>query len=206
MFWEYMLEIVRSIFLDILGGEPMGIIRLENQFIIALYAYAKVWLINYMPVILIGAAIFFVIGTTVFGRTCIYRPRGVFHRVFGTVFRLFTNIIFAWGFLIYGAAVGQIVNHNANEEDDNTHNGEENARITYTRRIHTGPIWNVVHSFTRLSLHFNLGRGIFRLFFYLLGFIPRLRDNTRVRTIIARALTFTVILLGVWKIPLDWTT
>lgn len=195
-FGAYMWDILVSIAREILRGEPMGIIRFENQLIMAVYAYVKVWLLNYIPVILIGAAIIFMIGTAVFGRPGIHRPRGLFHRVFGTIFRVFTNIIFAWGFLIYGAAVGQV---------DSTA-GEENARITYTRRVHTGPIWNVVHTFTRISLHFNLGRGIFRMFFYLLGFIPALRRNARTRGIIARVLTFFVILWGIWMIPFDWTT
>lgn len=183
-----------NVFLSLIWP-PKGIIYFETQVLMWIYAFCKVWLIHNMPIIIMAAAIIFVIGSVVFGRTRPHMPRGMFHRVFGTIFRIFTNIIFAWGFLIYGAAIGQV---------DNT-NGEANARISYTRRVHTGPIWNVVHSFTRLSLHFNLGRGIFRLFFYLLGFIPRLRENSRTRGIIARVLTFVVIFWGVWMIPYDLT-
>ena len=174
---------------------PKGIIYFETQVLMWIYAYSKVWLIHNMPMIITAAAIIFVIGCAVFGRTRLHMPRGMFPRVFGTIFRVLTNIVFAWGLLIYGAAVGQV----------DTADGEANARITYTRRIHTGPVWNVVHSFTRLSLHFYLGRGIFRLFFYLLGFIPRLRENARNRGIIARVLTFVVIFWGVWMIPYDLT-
>lgn len=193
-FVKYMCDILMTIGREMLRGEPMGIIRFENQMIMAVYAYAKVWLLNYIPVILVVAAIIYAINSAVFGHTRIHVRGGMFNRIFGTIVRVLTNIIFAWGFLCYGAAVGQV---------DNT-NGEENARITYTRRIHTGQIWNVVHTFTRISLHFNLGRGIFRAFFWALGFIPRLREDSRTRSIISRVLTFAVILWGVWLIPLDW--
>lgn len=184
--WEVFLSLI---------WPPKGIIYFETQVLMWIYAYSKVWLTHNMPIIIMAAAIIFVIGCAVFGHTRPHMPRGIFGRVFGTIFRVLTNIIFAWGLLIYGAAVGQVDNAN----------GEANARISYTRRIHTGPIWNVVHSFTRLSLHFYLGRGIFRLFFYLLGFIPRLRENSRNRGIIARVLTFVVIFWGVWMIPYDLT-
>ena len=195
-FVDYMCDILASIFREIFRGEPMGIIRFENQLIMAIYAYAKTWVLYYIPVILIGAAIIYALRSVIFGQTRIHVRGGMFNRAFGTIVRVLTNLFFAWGLLVYGAAVGQV---------DNT-NGEENARITYTRRVHTGPVWNVVHTFTRISLHFNIGRGLFRGFFWVLGFIPRLRENSRVRGIIARVLTFTVIFWGAWKIPMDWTS
>ena len=195
-FVDYMCDILATIGREILSGEPMGIIRFENQLIMAIYAYAKVWFLYYIPAIAIVAVIIYAISSAVFGCTRICVRGGMFHRFFGTIMRVLTNIVFAWGLLIYGAAVGQVDNAN----------GEANARITYTRRVHTGPIWNVVHTFTRISLHFNLGRGLFRLFFWALSFIPRLRDNSRVRGIIARVLTFVVIFWGAWKIPMDWRT
>lgn len=195
-FVNYMCDILATIGREILSGEPMGIIRFENQLIMAIYAYAKVWLLYYIPTVLIGAVIIYAISSAVFGRTRICVHGGTFRRVFGAIIRVLTNIVFAWGLLIYGAAVGRVDNAN----------GEANARITYTRRVHTGPIWNVVHTFTRISLHFNLGRGLFRGFFWALGFIPRLRDNSRIRSIIARVLTFVVIFWGAWKIPMDWRT
>ena len=195
-FVEYMRNILATIGVEILHGEPMGIIRFENQLIMAIYAYAKTWILYYIPAILIGAAIIYAVRMAVLGRTRIHVRGGFFNGFFGTILRFLTNVIFAWGLLIYGAAVGQVDNAD----------GEANARITYTRRIHTGPIWNVVHTFTRISLHFNIGRGLFRAFFWALGFIPRLRDNSRERSIIARVLTFVVIFWGAWKIPMDWTT
>ncbi len=195
-FGKYMYDILVTIGREILRGEPMGIIRFENQLVMAIYAYAKVWLYNYIPVILIGLAIIYMIGSGVFGRTRIHMRGGMLQRVFGTIMRVITNIIFAWGLLIYGAAIGQVDNAN----------GEANARITYTRRVRTGPIWNVVHTFTRISLHFNIGRGLFRGFFWVLGFIPILRNNSRARGIIARVLAFVVIFWGFWEIIPDWTT
>ena len=195
-FVDYMSDILATIGCEILRGEPMGIIRFESQMIMAIYAYAKTMILYFIPTILICVAILYALRSVVFGRTRIHMRGGMFNGFFGTIMRVLTNIFFAWGFLIYGATVGQVDNAN----------GEANARITYTRRIHTGPIWNVVHSFTRISLHFHIGRGIFRAFFWSLGFIPRVRDNARVRDIIARFLTFAVILWGFWKIPMDWTT
>ena len=195
-FGEYMYDILVTIGHEILRGEPMGIIRFESQLILAIYAYAKVFLYHYLPVILIGMAIIYMIGSGVFGRARIHVRGGMIERAFGTIMRVITNIIFAWALLIYGAAIGQVDNAD----------GEANARITYTRRVRTGPIWNVVHTFTRISLHFNMGRGLFRAFFWVLGFIPRLRDNSRTRSIIARLLTFGVIFWGAWMIPFDLMT
>lgn len=195
-FVDYMCDILATIGGEILRGEPIGIIRFESQMIMAIYAYAKTMFLYCIPAILIIGTILYAIRSVAFGRTRIHMRGGVFNGLFGTIMRVLTNLIFAWGLLLYGAAVGQVDNAN----------GEANARITYTRRIHTGPIWNVVHSFTRISLHFNIGRGIFRAFFWVIGFIPRLRDNSRLRGIIARVLTFAVILWGFWEIPMDWTT
>lgn len=184
--WEVFLSLI---------WPPKGIIYLETQVLMWIYAFCKVWLIHNMPTIIVALSIIFVIGCVVFGRVRPHMPRGSFHRIFGTIFRVITNIIFAWGMLIYGATAGQV----------NNTNGENNARISYTRRVRTGMIWNVVHSFTRLSLHFYLGRGIFRLFYRLLGYIPRIRENDRVRTIVARILTLVIVLWGVWMIPYDLT-
>ncbi len=195
-FGLYLWDILQEIIQEIFQGEPMGIIRFENQFVMATYAYIKAWLIHYMPLIIMSAAIIFVIGCAVFGRTRFHMPRGFFPRIFGTIFTVFINILCAWGLLIYGAVAGQV----------NNDRGENNARITHTRRIYTSRIWNIVHSFTRLSLHFHLGRGIFRLFYRILGYIPRLREATRAREYIARALTLLVILWGTWEIRADWTS
>lgn len=184
--WEVFLSLI---------WPPKGIIYLETQVLMWIYAFCKVWLIHNMPTIIVALAIIFVIGCVFFGRVRPHMPRGRFHRIIGTIFRVITNIIFAWVMLIYGATAGQV----------NNTNGENNARISYTRRVRTGMIWNVVHSFTRLSLHFYLGRGIFRLFYRLLGYIPRIRENNRVRTIVARILTLVIILWGVWMIPYDLT-
>ena len=195
-FVDYMRNILATIGIEVLHGEPMGIIRFESQIIMALYAYAKVWFIYSIPTILIAAAIIYAFRSAGLGRTRIHVRGGFFNGFWGTIVRIVTNVVFAWGLLIYGAAVGQVDNAN----------GERNATISYTRRVRNGFIWNVVHSFTRISLHFNIGRGLFRGFFWGLGFIPRLRDNSRVRSIIARALSFVVIFWGAWKIPVDWTT
>lgn len=187
-------EFLWDVFLSLIWP-PKGIIYFESQVLLWIYAYVKVWVIHNMPILLMAAAIIFVIGCAGFGRTRPHMPRLFWHRAFRTILRVLTNIIFAWGFLVYGALAGQV----------NNTNGENNANISYTRRIHTGPIWNVVHSFTRLSLHFHMGRGIFRLFYRLLGNISMLRENERNRTIIARVLTLIVIFWGVWMIPYDLT-
>lgn len=184
--WEVFLSLI---------WPPKGIIYFEAQVLMWIYAYCSAWLNHYMPLILMAAAIIFAISCGVFGRTRMHMPRGIVHRFFHTIIRLVVNILFAWFFLIYGALAGQV----------NNANGENNAQISYTRRVYTSPIWNIVHSFTRLSLHFHLGRGIFRFFYRLLARIPSLQGNNRRREIIARVLTLVVCLWGIWNLPYDLT-
>ncbi len=191
-FGEFLLSVIKDLL-----WPPSGIIYAEVQIIMQACVLLKVWLEHYGYVLLIGAAIIFAISCAVFGNTRVRTPRSGFNRFFATLGRIIVNIIFAWIFLFYGALAG----------NERNNNGEENARISYTRRIHTGPIWNIVHSFTRLSLHFHLGRGIFRLFYRLLGLIPRFnQENDRTRRYIARFLTVLVIIWGVWRLPYELTT
>lgn len=193
-FGEFLISVIKDLL-----WPPSGIIYAEVQILMQTYALIKVWLMHYGYVLLIGAAIIFAISCAVFGNTRVRFPRPMFNRFFGTLGRLIVNIVFAWIFLFYGAFAGNETNNN----------GEENARLSYTRRVHTGPIWNVVHSFTRVSVHFHLGRGIFRLFYRLLGFIPRFNQEDdkilRTRRYIARFLAFLVIIWGVWRLPYELT-
>lgn len=189
---EFVREILWSLF-----WPPKGIIYFETQVLMWIYTLIKVWLIHNGYILLIAAAIIFAISCAVFGNTRVRMPRMMFHRVWNSFLRVLTNIVFAWFFLVYGATCGEVRGNN----------GENNATISYSRRVHTGPIWNVVHNFSRLSLHFHLGRGIFRLFYWVLGFIPRFRNGLeeRTRRTIARVLAMVVIFWGVWMIPYDLT-
>lgn len=183
-----------DLFLSIIWP-PKGIIYFESQMLMGVYAYTKVWFIYHGAEILIALAIIFAISCAVFGRTRMRLPRNFVGRVLGTILRVLTNIAFAWILLVYGAVRGQLENTN----------GEENARISYNRRVHTGRIWNIVHSFTRLSLHFNLGRWLFRISYRLLGHIHQMRENERRRVLFARVIALIIIFWGVWWIPYDLT-
>lgn len=189
-------EFFKEILLSLLWP-PKGIIYMETQILMWLYAIVKVWLKHNGYVLLIGAGIIFAISCAVFGNTRVRMPRMAFHRIWSTIARVVTNIVFAWFFLIYGAARGE-VRGNA---------GQNNATISHSRRVYVGPVWNVVHNFTRISLHFHLGRGLFRLFYRLLGLIPRLSNENgeRSRRVIARLLAMVVIFWGVWMIPYELT-
>ena len=190
---EFLWEIIVSII-----WPPKGIIYMEVQALMWLYTLIKVWLINNGYLLLIGLGIVLAISYSVFGNARPRVPRMGFHRIWHTIIRGITNITFAWFFLIYGAGWGDL----------NGNNGANNATYTYTRRVHAGPVWNVVHNFSRVSLHFHLGRGIFRIFYRLLGCVSRFNNNPneeRTRVIIARVLAMLVIFWGVWMIPYDLT-
>lgn len=189
---EFLWEIIWSIL-----WPPKGIIYLEAQVLMWIYAFTKVWLMHNGYILLIGVGIILAISYAVFGNTRRGTHRITFHRILHTIIRWLTNIVFAWFFLVYGAACGTVVGNT----------GENNASYSYSRRVHVGPIWNVVHNFSRVSLHFHLGRGIFRIFYRLLGFVPRFNNQTeeRTRRIIARALAMVVIFWGIWMIPYDLT-
>lgn len=175
---------------------PKGIIYMEEQLLQWLYVFARTFLYDNMPNIIILTTLYILLVYIVFDRP--YRPHPigghVMRRILGFLLRFITTVFLSWFFLIYGATCGQLRGNI----------GEENARIHY--RI--GPrtlIGRAVFSFTRLSLHFRFGRGIYRIAYRILGLIPPVRRNARVRSILARVLAMVVVLWGVWNIPYDLT-
>ena len=105
---------------------------------------------------------------------------------------MFVAIGMSWFMLVYGAVRGEI----------NGTGGEENATIRTNFTHRRGMFYNVVQSIVRLSVHFQIGRGLYRIAYRILGRVP-LVQNDRVRHLVARIIALVIILWGVWKIPFD---
>lgn len=185
---------LREIFWDLVFP-PKGIIYFEFQVLLWIYALTKTWIVYHAADLLILGAIIFVIAFCVLGRTNFHVRGGTIRRIFDTILRVLVNIAFAWFFLIYGAVRADVAG-NA---------GENIARVNYSRRVRTSTFGNVVYNFTRLSIHFHIGRGLFRLAYRLLGYIPYMRDNEVIHRRTARGVALFIILWGVWRIPYDLT-
>ena len=175
---------------------PKGIIYMEEQIFQWGYVFAKAYIYDNMPNIIILATLYILFVYILFDRP--YRPHHagghLMRRIIGFLLRLLTTIFLSWFFLVYGALRGQLRGNR----------GEGNARISYGLRPRT-LVGRAIFSFSRLSLHFRLGRGIYRIFYRILGIIPPVRRNARVRSILARVITLLIVLWGVWNIPYDLT-
>lgn len=192
---RFLFEVVLSLL-----WPPKGIIYFEEQVLQWIYAFGKVWLLNNAPTIIVIVTIYLLIMYVVFERRHHHRRhRGMLGRVIGFVGRFLTALFFTWGFLIYGALRGNLV------EEENPDRGEANARYNITRTVYRGRVWSIVQPFTRISLHFRLGRWLYRGSYRLLGHIAYMRMNDQVRRTTARVLAMVVILWGVWNIPYDLT-
>lgn len=175
-----------------------GIIYMEEQALQWIVAYAHAWIWENGSIILLFFAIIFVLSFVLgSGR----RPRrkdtvvGIFHLLWSFI----VNVCFAWFFLIYGAIAGAL------EEDQNPQCGVDNARVIENIRINHTRCWTTEHRYTRLSVHFRIGRGLFRIFYKVMEYLPILGDD-RLKTVrkgIARLLALVIILWGVWNIPYD---
>lgn len=171
-----------------------GIIYMEEQILQWGLAFALVYFKHYGYILLIIVALYFVVTYIILSRM-LHMPihiGGILH-FFITIFCV---ILGAWVLLIFGALVG---NHR--------NRGESVARRTlnYRRPLFGGLA--IVRSITYVSLHFRLGRAIYRGFYRLIGYIPFLgrTEYTRFREVVARILALFVILYGVWNIPYDLT-
>lgn len=185
-FWEVIISLL---------WPPKGIIYLEEQMLQWVLAIGKVWFKYHMPEIIIAVTIYLLVMYVVFERTHCHHGGRTIHRVMGFLGRIFLNIALAWAMLIYGALRGEVAGNR----------GEGNARVTTTATLHRSRLWAVTQSFTRLSLHFRLGRAIYRLVYRVLGFIPYMNNNDRVRHIVARIVAMIIIVWGAWNIPYDLT-
>ena len=113
--------------------------------------------------------------------------RGFGMRLLLGLFATVLNILLAWFFLIWGALRGTM----ANTERTNMHRMEVHGRHMHHRVI-----------FGQSSLHYRMGRGLYRLIYtYIFRFIR----NANVRMILSRALALLIIVWGAWNIPYDLT-
>lgn len=169
---------------------PSGIILMEEQLLQWGLAFFLVYLEKYSYMLLMIAALYFVIAYVVFSRM----PHMQHHtrRLFHFIFTMISVICGAWILLIFGALVG---NHG--------NRGEDVARATMTRRTPIIAGWTIVRNITYISLHFRFGRGIYRFFYRVLGHVGFLarEENLRFREAIARVLALFVIVYGAWDIP-----
>lgn len=179
---------------------PSGIIYFEEQLIQATIAFAHAWILQEgAPLIIIGLAVYFILVWVLLGRIPHFHVgRGV-SRIARTVRHMLINILLAWAMLIYGALRGERRSQSTDEDENAGRRGEDNA--TFSRRI--TPSYVLRH----VSLHFRLGRLIYRGFYWLLGFIPffhRNENTERAHEYISRILAILVIFWGVWQIPADF--
>lgn len=163
---------------------PKGIIYMEEQAVQWIVAITHAYLLEYGYLLIICFGIFLALASVLnlpkirYGRT--------FSRILNSLLNIVLRILLAWVFLIYGALAS----------DDNGNRGEVNVQVR--RRIG-------FHTLRHTSLHFRLGRWLYRTAYRLLGYIPAIQRNDRARHIIARIIAMVIILWGVWHIPYDIT-
>lgn len=189
--FEFLMYVVWSLI-----WPPKGIIYFEEQLFQWIFAFGSVWMMHNMASIIIAITIYFLFAYIVFERRGCHRHGITAGRsILNFVFRMCVTIAMSWFMLIYGAVRGQI----------NGNRGENNARVTTNITYRRGRFYNVVQSFVRLSVHFQIGRGLYSLAYRLLRYIPFMQDNDRARHITARIIALVIILWGVWNIPYDLT-
>lgn len=172
---------------------PKGIIYFEEQVLQWIFAFGSVWTRHHMADLLIIIAIYFIFAYIVFERRNCHRHGITAGRsILNFILRMFVAIGMSWFMLVYGAVRGEI----------NGTGGEENATIRTNFTHRRGMFYNVVQSIVRLSVHFQIGRGLYRIAYRILGRVP-LVQNDRVRHLVARIIALVIILWGVWRIPFD---
>lgn len=182
-------EFLQMVFANIATLFPfLGIIRFEEQFVLWHIALGSVTIGNLMPRIITVLAIYFVVAYAVFGNQHPFRGGHHLHLggVLRTLWRFIVVVAFSWFFLLYGVVCEYRA---ANGQDVSTDVG--NATIHGHHRFGT---------YTRISLHFRIGRWLFRGINWFLGLFLH---NVRVRTGIAIAIALTICLMGFWEIPAD---
>ncbi|MDO4189965.1 MAG: hypothetical protein Q4D29_13350 [Lachnospiraceae bacterium] len=169
-----------------------GIIYAEEQFVLWHIVLGAGLMTQVVPMLITAMAIYFVIVFVVIGRE---RPHGPHHHVGGVLRTLLTGlgaIAFSWFFLLLGVWAGESAE------------AQRAATTTYTYRRRFGR-WEGVRSFTRVSLHFRLGRGLYRLMHRAIGHIPVIARDARVHRAVALIICLVICLWGVWNIPYDLT-
>lgn len=172
-----------------------GIIYMEEQALQWCYAYLSVLLANYGYVFLILFGIALVISMEHYHRVL----RGTANIIFATIIQVFTvilNVLLAWGYLIYGAVNGRM---------DDSHQ-------PHRLYVHRAPHNRIVLHFeeNNATLHYRMGRGLYRIFFNALTALSRFRifaflQRRQVRSVIARCIALVIIVWGMWHIPYDLT-
>ena len=158
----------------LLKDMPMGIIYLEEQILQWHVALVGVVASRLMASVIMALAIIYIV------RTVFLNDAHPFHRhhhigILHHVWRFIVTIGLAWFFLIYGVVAG------------NNEQAQHNATTTYTYRRRFGRMFEAVNSFTRVSLHFRLGRALYRMFYRILNHIHFVEQNNRIGNIFGSA-------------------
>lgn len=187
---KFLLHIIWTIIWPI-----KGIIYMEEQALQWVYAYASVWLANYGYVFLILFGIALVISMEHYRHVL----RGTANIVFATIVQFFTiilNVLLAWCYLVYGTINGRM---------DDSHQ-------PHRLHVHRAPHNRITLRFeeNNTTLHYRMGRGLYRIFFNALTALSRFRifaflQRRQTRSILARGLALVVIVWGMWHIPYDLT-
>ena len=172
-----------------------GIIYMEEQALQWCYAYLSVLLANYGYVFLILFGIALMISMEHYRHVL----RGTANIVFATIIQFFTiilNVLLAWCYLVYGAINGRM---------DDSH---QPHRLYVRRAPHNHIVLRFEENNT--TLHYRMGRGLYRIFFNGLTALSRFRifrflQRRQTRSILARGLALVIIVWGMWHIPYDLT-
>ncbi len=198
-FWGYMLWCLGEIL-----REPFsGIMEFEVMLLKCVVVYARVALEAYGSILLTLLAIYVIVYFVLANRM----PHFHMHvgRWIGIIVSVITEFFFAGLMLILGGAIG-----------NNGNRGERYAQVNIQHRTHPVAGWSFGRTITHLSLHFQLGRLVFRGFYWLVGLIPIFRNAAiladpvrgprmiQIHIAIARILALALILWGFWRIPADW--
>lgn len=187
-YWDFLAMVFRNI----ISLPVKGIIYAEEQFLQWHIVLGGVYLQQMIPTIIMILAIYFVVMTVVFNRQHPFHGHHHGGNILRHIWRFIVTILFAWFFLLYGVIAG------------NNEQAQRNATTTYTYRRH-GPMFDAARSFTRMSLHFRLGRWLYNTLFRLLGHIPFISRNARVHRGVTLTIVLVICLWGVWRIPYDLT-
>lgn len=180
-----MLEMILMMLYDVVW--PLkGIIYMEEQVIQWGIAIVTVYADFWGPIVIMVFGIGMMIRSYNLG--AYFRDvRGFGMRMLLGFMAMVANILLAWVFLVWGALRGTL---NCGERA-NTH------RVR-ARGCHLN--YQVVGG--QASLHYRMGRGLYRLIY---NYVFRFISNRNVRMILSRALALFIILWGVWNIPYDLT-
>lgn len=183
--FEYLGLILKDLVLP-----PKGIIPAEIILILRAMAHMQALLELYAPTIITAFAIYFVIAFVVFERMPHrHHHGGIVARIIGFLITFIVTVAFAWGFLLAGLIAGMV-------GGDFERRAQQNANIELNYRRPITRNTSVIYRITRLSIHFRIGRGIYRLFYRLIGRIRVMRNHREIQSFLAMTGSLIIFFMG----------